>query len=314
MVDLFVTQRRKVRKECFTVLFLRKINFFSEIIRECCRLLFLPHLKRLTPGLRSRNHPSHFEKWRVGKCLRHAPRHKSIWSEGTCPLSIFHGEGWIAKQDGVRLMEVRIITLLLIAHLPISMKSIKELQELFDSKIPYESFNRQPKALYEPFSYMLQLSGKRMRPVLVLLGCEMFNTPAEEALPQAIAIELFHNFTLIHDDIMDEAPLRRGLPTVHEKFNSNTAILSGDVMFVFAYRQLLNSKPVLLNPLIALFNKTAIEVCEGQQIDMLFEKRNDVSADEYLNMIELKTAVLLGCSLEMGALVGGASTEDRPQR
>src|SRR5690242_45461 len=118
------------------------------------------------------------------------------------------------------------------------MKTIKELQELFNQHIPYSAFNRQPAELYEPFTYILKLGGKRMRPSLVLLGCEMFNGDAKQAIPQAIAIELFHNFTLIHDDIMDEAPLRRGLPTVHEKFNSSTAILSGDVMLVYAYEYL----------------------------------------------------------------------------
>ena len=190
------------------------------------------------------------------------------------------------------------------------MKTIKQLQEYFTQHIPYDLFNREPKELYDPFTYILKLGGKRMRPVLVLLGCEMFNEQGEEALPQAIAVELFHNFTLIHDDIMDKAPLRRGLPTVHEKYNSSTAILSGDAMLVFAYEQLIQCKPALLKPLMSLFNKTAIEVCEGQETDMTFESRADVTVEDYMRMIELKTAVLLGCSLQMGAMVGGATDAD----
>lgn len=190
------------------------------------------------------------------------------------------------------------------------MKTITELQKLFDESIPYSSFNRQPNELYEPFKYILKLGGKRMRPVLVLLGCEMFGGKAKKALPQAIAIELFHNFTLIHDDIMDKAPLRRGLPTVHEKFNSNIAILSGDVMLVYAYEQLIQCRKELVKPVVTLFNETAIKVCEGQQWDMNFENRNDVSAIDYLQMIELKTAVLLGCSLQIGAIIGDASAKE----
>lgn len=190
------------------------------------------------------------------------------------------------------------------------MKTITELQKLFDGSIPYSSFNRQPNELYEPFRYILKLGGKRMRPVLVLLGCEMFGGKAKKALPQAIAIELFHNFTLIHDDIMDKAPLRRGLPTVHEKFNSNIAILSGDVMLVYAYEQLIQCSRELVKSVVTLFNQTAIKVCEGQQWDMNFENRNDVSAKEYLQMIELKTAVLLGCSLQIGAIIGNASDRE----
>ncbi len=190
------------------------------------------------------------------------------------------------------------------------MKKLSDLQKLFSEYIPYDSFNRNPNELYEPFKYILKLGGKRMRPVLVLLGCEMFSRKAEKALPQALAIELFHNFTLIHDDIMDKAPLRRGLPTVHEKYNSNIAILSGDVMLVYAYRNLIQCKRNLIEPVVTLFNQTAIEVCEGQQLDMNFESRNDVSVKEYLNMIKLKTAVLLGCSLQTGAIIGGASEKD----
>jgi len=190
------------------------------------------------------------------------------------------------------------------------MKTLSDLRHLFNENIPYPSFKRDPEELYEPLSYMLELGGKRMRPVLVLLGCEMFSREAERALPQAIAIELFHNFTLIHDDIMDKAPLRRGLPTVHEKYNSNIAILSGDVMLVYAYKNLIQCKKNLIEPVVTLFNQTAVEVCEGQQLDMNFENRNDVSVKEYLKMIKLKTAVLIGCSLQTGAIIGGASAKE----
>ncbi len=190
------------------------------------------------------------------------------------------------------------------------MKSIAELQEVFNRYLNKQSFRNQPEELYIPFQYILSLGGKRMRPTMVLLGCEMFSHDAEQALPQAMAIELFHNFSLIHDDIMDKAPLRRGKPTVHEKFNNNTAILSGDVMLVYAYEYLLENSKEKAEQLIRLFNKTAIEVCEGQQFDMNFENDNRVSVNDYLKMIELKTAVLLGCALKMGAIMGGANEDD----
>jgi len=190
------------------------------------------------------------------------------------------------------------------------MKSIAELQEVFNRYLKKQSFKNQPEELYNPFQYILSLGGKRMRPTMVLLGCEMFSHDAEQALPQAMAIELFHNFSLIHDDIMDKAPLRRGKPTVHEKFNNNTAILSGDVMLVYAYEYLLENSKEKAEQLIRLFNKTAIEVCEGQQFDMNFENDNRVSVNDYLKMIELKTAVLLGCALKMGAIMGGANEDD----
>ncbi|MBK6542506.1 MAG: polyprenyl synthetase family protein [Flavobacteriales bacterium] len=159
-------------------------------------------------------------------------------------------------------------------------------------------------ALYAPMAYLMRLPAKRVRPVAVLMGCELFGGEVESALDEALGIELFHNFTLMHDDIMDHAPLRRGQPTVHAKWDVNTAILSGDAMLVKAY-QLMGRHPKVL----ALFSEHALGVCEGQQLDMEFETRHDVGADEYLEMIRLKTAVLLRCAVQTGALVAGASEE-----
>ncbi len=190
------------------------------------------------------------------------------------------------------------------------MQKIKELQELVNKAIANHKYSKYPEELYDPLDYIMSLGGKRMRPLLVLLAHKLFSYENEQALNAALAVETFHNFSLIHDDIMDEAPLRRGKPTVHEKWNHNTAILSGDVMLVKAYELLAEYPPEIFHQLIKLFNKTAVEVCEGQQIDMMFEKQRDVSVDAYLKMIELKTAVLLACSLEMGAIIGGASKKD----
>ena len=165
-----------------------------------------------------------------------------------------------------------------------------------------------PSELYEPVNYILSLGGKRLRPLLALMGCELFDAAIEKALPIAMSVEVFHNFTLLHDDIMDSAPLRRGKPTVHTQYNVNTGILSGDVMLIYAYDFLMKvENPEISLKLIKVFNKMAIEVCEGQQYDMNFETRNDVTINEYLKMIELKTAVLLAAAFRMGALVGGAS-------
>lgn len=160
--------------------------------------------------------------------------------------------------------------------------------------------------LYAPMAYLMQLPAKRVRPAAVLMGCELFGGKAEDALNEALGIELFHNFTLMHDDIMDAAPLRRGKPTVHAKWNVNTAILSGDAMLVMAY-QLMGRDPVVSE----LFSRYALEVCEGQQHDMDFEDRADVALAEYLEMIRLKTAVLLSCALQIGAAVAHAPPEDR---
>jgi geranylgeranyl diphosphate synthase type II len=160
--------------------------------------------------------------------------------------------------------------------------------------------------LYAPMAYLLRLPAKRVRPALVLMGCELFGGRDEDALDEALGIELFHNFTLMHDDIMDASPLRRGQPTVHEKWNSNTAILSGDAMLVKSYQQMGRNSEVL-----RIFNRYALEVCEGQQLDMDFERRDDVSAEEYMEMIRLKTAVLLSCALQVGAAIAGASREEQ---
>jgi geranylgeranyl diphosphate synthase type II len=189
------------------------------------------------------------------------------------------------------------------------MSKIKDLQKLIESELETLGFNREPTGLYQPAEYILSLGGKRLRPALTLLACGLFAEP-KKALPQALAVEVFHNFTLLHDDIMDEAPLRRGKETVHEKWNLNTAILSGDVMLIKAYQLLADCDAALLPQLLEAFNKMAVEVCEGQQMDMDFETREEVSEEEYIHMIQLKTSVLLGCALQMGALVGGSSAED----
>ena len=169
---------------------------------------------------------------------------------------------------------------------------------------------REPKNLYEPIDYILQLSGKRIRPVLTLMASDIFSNEYEKALPAALAVEVFHNFTLVHDDIMDDAPLRRGKETVHEKWNLNTGILSGDAMLILAYQFFENYEPKTFQNLAKLFSKTAIEVCDGQQLDIDFETRNDVTIDEYIEMIRLKTSVLVAAALKMGAIVAQASDED----
>src|SRR5215218_3118517 len=186
------------------------------------------------------------------------------------------------------------------------MHSFEELSKLFTEKFTADHFPGEPKSLYEPNRYFLQLGGKRVRPVLCLMGNELFDEINKDAWHLATAIELFHNFTLIHDDIMDNAPLRRGMQTIHEKFGSSTALLAGDVMLVAAYDYLNKISAKNLSSIIHLFNKTAREVCEGQQLDMDFEKKNAISYDDYLNMISLKTSVLLAASLKMGAILGGA--------
>jgi geranylgeranyl diphosphate synthase type II len=164
--------------------------------------------------------------------------------------------------------------------------------------------------LYDPITYIMGLGGKRIRPLLSLLAYGMYGKNPTEIFSQAAALEVFHNFTLMHDDIMDQAPLRRGKPTVHEKWNSNIAILSGDVMLVRAYDLLLATPTALLPEVIRIFNKTAAEVCEGQQLDMNFEGYETVAEEDYIQMIRLKTAVLLGLALQLGALLAGASKED----
>lgn len=179
-----------------------------------------------------------------------------------------------------------------------------------ETYIRSQKFGDTPQELYEPISYILSLEGKRIRPLLSLLAYGMYKNDPESILSQASAVEIFHNFTLMHDDIMDNAPLRRGKMTVHEKWNSNVAILSGDVMLVRAYDYLLPTEPALLPTVIRLFNETAAGVCEGQQMDMNFESRDEVHEEEYLTMIRLKTAILLGYALQMGAILAGATEED----
>lgn len=168
----------------------------------------------------------------------------------------------------------------------------------------------QPSGLYGPMHYFMGLGGKRLRPALCLMACEMAGGTAETALPQALALELFHNFTLLHDDVMDESPLRRSQPTVHKQYGLNAAILSGDALLIEAYRRLVQAEPALLPALLAEFNRVALQVCQGQQMDMDFQERELVSLSEYREMIGLKTAVLLGSSLKIGAIMGGAGPSD----
>ncbi len=186
------------------------------------------------------------------------------------------------------------------------MHSFAALSALFEEQFNKRHFPAEPHNLYDASQYILGIGGKRVRPVCVLMGNELFNDIDADAYEVGNAIELFHNFSLIHDDIMDKAPIRRGVPTVHIKFGDSTALLSGDVMLVTAYDYLNKIKPSNLQKIIALFNKTAKEVCEGQQLDMEFEKTDNVGFDDYLNMITLKTSVLLAASLQMGAILGGA--------
>lgn len=186
------------------------------------------------------------------------------------------------------------------------MHSYEELSAAFAVRFNERHFPPQPSSLYDPADYFLGLGGKRIRPVLCLMGNELFGTIEEDAWPMAIALELFHNFTLIHDDIMDKAPLRRGMATVHAKYGIPTAILSGDVMMVGGYRYVSKIRSPHIRQLLELYNQTAVHVCEGQQLDMDFESRDRVTLDEYLHMIELKTSVLLAGSLQIGALLGGA--------
>ena len=169
---------------------------------------------------------------------------------------------------------------------------------------------KEPKNLYEPIDYILQIGGKRLRPILTLLTCDLFGGNSKHAYDAALAIEVFHNFTLIHDDIMDSAPIRRGKETVHIKWNVNTGILSGDAMLILAYQYFENYEPKIFQALAKLFSKTALEVCEGQQYDVDFETRDDVTIPEYLKMIEYKTAVLLGAAMKMGAIVAETSEEN----
>ena len=190
------------------------------------------------------------------------------------------------------------------------MHSISDYRKYIEEAIGEFQLPSTPKNLYQPLSYFLSIGGKRMRPILALMGAELFGAPISAAKHAAIAVELFHNFTLIHDDIMDEAPLRRGHETVHTKWNENIAILSGDVLMIEAYKQFCNYPPEILAKLLPLFNKTAEEVCQGQQWDMDFETQDTVEINSYLKMIAYKTAVLLGCSLKMGAIIAKSTDQN----
>ena len=185
------------------------------------------------------------------------------------------------------------------------MQSFESLSKAFASQFNVRHFPEQPATLYDANEYFLGIGGKRIRPVLVLMGNELFDEIVPDAWQVATAVELFHNFTLIHDDIMDKAPLRRNMPTVHEKYGPSTALLAGDVMLIAAYEHLLKVKPDQIRRISNVFNRTAREVCEGQQLDMDYETKESVSLEEYLKMIELKTSVLLAASLQMGGILGG---------
>ena len=191
------------------------------------------------------------------------------------------------------------------------MRNIQFYQEAFLSFLKDFKISEEPYTLYSPINYILSLGGKRLRPVLTLMAAEIFNCDYKKALDAALSIEVFHNFSLIHDDIMDEAPLRRGKETVHIKWDLNTGILSGDAMLIMAYQLFENYEPDTFQKLAKLFSKTALEVCEGQQYDMDFEIRDDVTIEDYLKMIEFKTAVLVGAALKMGAIVANASEKDQ---
>jgi len=191
------------------------------------------------------------------------------------------------------------------------MVSINELADLYSERYARETFDRGPKGLYEPMEHILSIPGKRIRPLLLLSSCQAFGGDISEAIKTAHAVELFHNFTLVHDDIMDAATLRRGKPTVHHRYGVNTGILAGDALFIYAYKYLCTVQVQFLHTILEVFNKTAIEIMEGQQMDMDFELRTDVTIDEYLKMIEYKTSVLLACSLQIGAIIGGASASDQ---
>jgi len=182
-------------------------------------------------------------------------------------------------------------------------------QTAFEQSLKTYKLPTEPKGLYEPIAYILALGGKRLRPCLVLAACEACKNSYAEAQQAALAVELFHNFTLIHDDIMDEAPLRRGKATVHSKWNLNTGILSGDAMLILAYQQFASYNPELQADLMALFSQTALEVCEGQEYDVAFEQLTAVSESAYLKMIQFKTAVLVAAALKMGALIGASDSE-----
>ncbi|MBT4344859.1 polyprenyl synthetase family protein [Flavobacteriales bacterium] len=191
------------------------------------------------------------------------------------------------------------------------MKDLSQIAEIIEAEINNISYLKDPENLYSPIEYTMELGGKRIRPILLLISYQLFNDNFERAFSPAKAIELFHNFTLLHDDIMDKAPLRRGKITVHKKWNNNIAILSGDVMMIHAYQLLAQVESKYLKSILNIFNKAAIEVCEGQQWDMDFESKDDVPLIDYMQMIEFKTAVLLAASLKIGAVLADAKKKDQ---
>ncbi|MCK4676954.1 MAG: polyprenyl synthetase family protein [Bacteroidales bacterium] len=190
------------------------------------------------------------------------------------------------------------------------MHSIQYLQEKFKNALDAQEFSYDPPELYQPIGYTLALGGKRLRPVLMLMGCDLFEGDIEKAIPAAIGLEIFHNFTLLHDDIMDKAPIRRGKPSVYKKWNTNIAILSGDTMFAIAYNYVAETEKELLPDVLKVFTQTAKEVCEGQQYDLNYEVQAHVSLNDYTKMIRLKTAVLFAASLKIGAIIAGADAND----
>ncbi|NOZ47528.1 MAG: polyprenyl synthetase family protein [Chlorobi bacterium] len=190
------------------------------------------------------------------------------------------------------------------------MYSVAQLQKITEENLKKIKFTSQPIELYEPIKYVLSNGGKRLRPVLTLMAYNIYNNTVQDAINAAIAVEIFHNFTLLHDDIMDHATVRRNKPTVHSKWDENRAILSGDAMLIKSYEFISKSHSGKLNKVLEVFNKIALEVCEGQQFDMNFEVKKKVSVNDYIKMITLKTAVLLAGSLKIGAIIGGANTED----
>jgi geranylgeranyl diphosphate synthase type II len=193
------------------------------------------------------------------------------------------------------------------------MYTLKELQLVINEKIRSITIGGEPRGLFEPIEYVLSLGGKRIRPALCLLGYQLFkdDEPGDDVIFPAIGLEVFHNFTLLHDDVMDKAAMRRNMPTVHKKWDENTAILSGDAMMIKAYQYMAMCPDPVLPEVMNVFNELALGVCEGQQYDMDFERRNDVTVDEYIEMIRLKTSVLIAGSLKIGAVIGGASQTDR---
>lgn len=190
------------------------------------------------------------------------------------------------------------------------MLSFNEILQKIENEVAQLSFEYPPKSLYDPIEYILSLGGKRIRPVLTLMACNLYQDNVDKAINPALGIEVFHNFTLLHDDLMDKADKRRNKPTVHKVWNDNTAILSGDAMLIAAYQLIGKTESEYLKEVFDLFTSTALEICGGQQYDMEFESRDNVTEAEYIEMIRLKTAVLLACSLKTGAIIGGASKED----